>query len=257
MQRVGVAIGEGARISSSSSSSFISSSFSSSVSSRLAFSTSSSSTCSQASPFLTATVTSQESRARCLARISKMKPLRPANGPVKQEAAVLVALVDLGGEAGILFNKRSTNLSSHRGQVSFPGGKVDDGDASIVDTALRESEEEIGLFRDQVEVWGWMPPISNNYKSTPVVGHIPSFSESSLRVNPEEVAEVFSIPLSVLCHPNNHGYTQFRVEGKPGYSLPVFRGGAHPVWGLTAIITLQFLRALLPGTAYQHRLIFF
>ena len=85
---------------------------------------------------------------------------------------MLVALVDLGGEAGLLFNKRSTNLSSHRGQVgafyhtnpssesevytkllfqvSFPGGKVDDGDASIVDTALRESEEEIGLFKDQV-----------------------------------------------------------------------------------------------------------
>jgi len=196
---------------------------------------------------------------------------------------VLVALVDVGGEAGLLFNKRSTNLSSHRGQVlfqpsncfgknfkiffcrksaqvSFPGGKVDDGDGSIVDTALRESEEEIGLFRDQVEVWGWMPPLSSNqkgdYKATPVVGHIPSFSQSSLRVNPEEVAEVFTVPLSVLCDPKNHGYTQFRVEGKPGYSLPVFRGGAHPVWGLTAIITLQFLRALLPGTAYQHRLIF-
>jgi len=189
-----------------------------------------------------------------------MKPLRPADGPVKQEAAVLVALVDLGGEAGLLFNKRSTNLSSHRGQVSFPGGKVDDGDASIVDTALRESEEEIGLFKDQVEIWGWMPPLSSNqkgdYKATPVVGHIPSFCESSLRVNPEEVAEVFTVPLSVLCDPNNHGYTQFRVAGSPGYSLPVFRGGAHPVWGLTAIITLQFLRALLPGTAYQHRLLF-
>ena len=99
---------------------------------------------------------------------------------VKQEAAVLVALVDLDGEAGLLFNKRSTNLSSHRGQVwnlflffynifhinkrsakylrslraifqvSFPGGKVDEGDLSIVDTALRESEEEIGLLKDQV-----------------------------------------------------------------------------------------------------------
>ena len=80
---------------------------------------------------------------------------------------MLVALVDLGGEAGLLFNKRSTNLSSHRGQVgnhgffqnwqryffqvSFPGGKVDDGDASIVDTALRETEEEIGLLKDQVD----------------------------------------------------------------------------------------------------------
>ena len=100
---------------------------------------------------------------------------------MKQEAAVLVALVDLDGEAGLLFNKRSTNLSSHRGQVrnlsfffynifhfnkrsanylrslirvtfqvSFPGGKVDEGDLSIVDTALRESEEEIGLLKDQV-----------------------------------------------------------------------------------------------------------
>merc|ERR550525_1411310 len=187
-------------------------------SSLLAFSSTSTSffsafsTSSLCSPFLTEALTSQESRARCLARISKMKPLRPADGPVKQEAAVLVALVDLGGEAGLLFNKRSTNLSSHRGQVSFPGGKVDDGDASIVDTALRESEEEIGLFKDQVEIWGWMPALSSNqkgdYKATPVVGHIPSFSQSSLRVNPEEVAEVFTVPLSVLCDPHNHGYTQ-------------------------------------------------
>ena len=113
---------------------------------------------------------------------------------VKQEAAVLVALVDLDGEAGLLFNKRSTNLSSHRGQVwnlflffynifhfnkrsakylrslraifqvSFPGGKVDEGDLSIVDTALRESEEEIGLLKDQVGYFN--STISNHLNDT-------------------------------------------------------------------------------------------
>ena len=117
---------------------------------------------------------------------------------VKQEAAVLVAIVDLNGEAGLLFNKRSTNLSSHRGQVwnlsfffynifhfnkrsakylrslirvifqvSFPGGKVDEGDLSIVDTALRETEEEIGLLKDQVSSFDWT--ISNHLNNTKAI----------------------------------------------------------------------------------------
>ena len=119
---------------------------------------------------------------------------------VKQEAAVLVALVDLDGEAGLLFNKRSTNLSSHRGQVwnlflffynifhinkrsakylrslmraifqvSFPGGKVDEGDLSIVDTALRESEEEIGLLKDQVSSFN--STISNHLNQKQIYMH--------------------------------------------------------------------------------------
>jgi nudix motif 8 len=173
-----------------------------------------------------------------------MKPMRPADGPVRQEAAVLVALVDLEGEPGLLFTRRSPRLATHRGEVSFPGGKGEPGDGGLVDTALRETEEELGIPRAAVEVWGWMPALASNsrgdYRATPVIGHIPSYSTSMVRPSEAEVAEVFTVPLARLADPALHGATQFRGrDGGKGYCLPVYTGGRHVVWGLTAIITCQ------------------
>ena len=173
---------------------------------------------------------------------------------------LVVPLVDLDGSPGLLFTRRSLSLSSHSGQVSFPGGKVDPGDRDLVDTACRETMEELGIPTTAVDVWCQMPALSSNqrgdYSATPVVGFIRDYSSLQLRLSKAEVSSVFCVPISSLCSPSNHGYTQFRVSTRPGYSLPVYHGAPHVIWGLTAIITFQFLRALLPAKLYNHKLLF-
>merc|ERR1711973_264548 len=154
-----------------------------------------------------------------------MKSLRPSDVPVTQKAAVLVPLVDISDTPHLLFTRRSLSLSSHSGQVSFPGGKQDPDDVDLVSTALRETEEELGISSSDVDVWCQMPELSSSRK----------------------------VPLSILADPSNHGYTQFSY----GYSLPVFhRNVPYVIWGLTAIITFQIMRALLPTSTYSHKIIF-
>ena len=173
---------------------------------------------------------------------------------------VIVPLVDLDGTPGLLFTRRSQSLSSHSGQVSFPGGKVDPTDRDMVDTACRETMEELGIPSTAVDIWGTMPALSSNqrgdYSATPVVGFIRNYSSLQLRLSEDEVSSVFCVPISSLCSPSNHGYTQFRVSSRPGYSLPVYHGAPHVIWGLTAIMTFQLLRALLPPKLYKHQLQF-
>jgi len=151
-------------------------------------------------------------------------------------------------------------LSSHSGQVSFPGGKVDPEDRDLVETALRETTEELGIPSTAVDVWCQMPALSSNqrgdYSATPVVGYIKDYSSLSLSLSDTEVSSVFTVPLYHLCSPSYHGHTQFRVNSKPGYSLPVYHGAPHVIWGLTAIMTFQLLRALLPSKLYSHKLQF-
>lgn len=143
-------------------------------------------------------------------------------------------------------------MSSHRGQVSYPGGMKDDEDADHEATALRETEEELGISRDQVEIWGRCPPMesANRVTCQPIIGYLGSVDVNRLEYNPKEVGDVFTIPLRYLCDENNFRYTQFRT-GK-GYVIPVFLGGKYKVWGLTAGVTHIFLSALLP-TIYKNK----
>jgi len=204
-------------------------------------------------------VLSPESREKCLENIRKMKPIRPSSVPVRQRAAVLVPLVEVRGEPHLLYTRRSLSLSSHSGQVSFPGGKEEPSDSDLIQTALRETDEELGIPPSAVDVWCEMPSLASrdrgDYSATPVVGQVRNYS--SLRLTPEvgEVSSVFTVPLSTLANPSNHGYTQFRTS--TGYSLPVYHGEVpYVIWGLTAIITFQLLRALLPAKVYRHRVTF-
>jgi len=190
-----------------------------------------------------------------------MKSLRPAGSEeVRQIAAVLVPLVDISGEVHLLYTRRSLGMSSHSGQVSFPGGKQDKDDVDLTRTALRETEEELGIPTDGIEVWQQMPKLSSNQKGDyvvePVVGVIRNFQNLKLKPSRGEVASVFTVPVETLVNPDNHGYTQFRI-GAASYSLPVFHVQVpYVIWGLTAIITFQLLRALLPGTVYSHKISF-
>ncbi|XP_008580132.1 PREDICTED: nucleoside diphosphate-linked moiety X motif 8, mitochondrial, partial [Galeopterus variegatus] len=156
----------------------------------------------------------------------------------------------------LLYTLRSRRLAGrHKGDVSFPGGKCDPADQDVVHTALRETREELGLAVPEEHVWGILRPVYDQQKSTvvPVLAGVGPLDPQSLTPNPEEVDEVFALPLAHLLQMQNQGYTHFCKGGHFCYTLPVFLHGPHRVWGLTAIITEFTLQLLAPG-AYQPRL---
>lgn len=162
--------------------------------------------------------------------------------------------VDKESEVSLLYTKRSAHVSRHVRQVSFPGGLLDEIDNSYEDCALRETEEEIGLKRDRIEIWGagltFQPP--QRSPITPVIGIIRNFSLYELKLNEREVEEAFTIPIKILCSKDVMKYTQFKM----GYSLPVFLLESTRIWGLTALITKHFLECFLPKNLYQHEVKF-
>jgi 8-oxo-dGTP pyrophosphatase MutT (NUDIX family) len=127
-------------------------------------------------------------------------------------AAVLLPLV-MRDELTLLLTQRSSQLRAHSGQVAFPGGRTDDSDQDAVDTALREAHEEVGLPRHHVEVLGTLPTYVTGtaFIITPVVALVtPGFQ---LQPNPEEVADVFEVPLSYLMNPANHRRHEMAFDG--------------------------------------------
>ncbi|XP_005384358.1 PREDICTED: nucleoside diphosphate-linked moiety X motif 8, mitochondrial isoform X2 [Chinchilla lanigera] len=170
-------------------------------------------------------------------------------------AAVLVPLCLVRGVPALLYTLRSSRLAGrHRGDVSFPGGKCDPADQDVVHTALRETQEELGLAVPKERVWGIMRPVYDQTKATvvPVLAGVGQLDPQSLRPNPEEVEEVFALPLAHLLQTQNQGYTHFCRHGHFSYTLPVFLHGPHRVWGLTAVITEFTLQLLAPDTYRPH-----
>jgi 8-oxo-dGTP pyrophosphatase MutT (NUDIX family) len=155
-----------------------------------------------------------------------------------REAAVLVPLVERDDGLTVLLTQRNANLSSHAGQVSFPGGSREAGDADRIDTALRETEEEVGLHRDFVEVLGSLPDYitGTGFHVSPVVGLIRD--GFTLRPDAREVAEIFEVPLAFLMDPSHHERRLLRwVDGERiFYAMPFPKesGGHHFIWGATA-----------------------
>jgi 8-oxo-dGTP pyrophosphatase MutT (NUDIX family) len=150
-------------------------------------------------------------------------------------AAVLVPLVQRPEGLTLLLTQRTEHLSSHAGQISFPGGRAEDYDRDAVDTALRESEEEIGLARRHVEIIGVLPDhiTASSYLVTPVVGLLtPPFE---LIAESNEVAEIFEVPLGFLMNGANHQRMSFELPEGAGrrsfYAMPFER---FFIWGATA-----------------------
>jgi 8-oxo-dGTP pyrophosphatase MutT (NUDIX family) len=162
-------------------------------------------------------------------------------------AAVLIPIVMREPEPTLLFTERTAHLSAHAGQISFPGGRVEKQDASPVEAALRETEEEIGLGRRHIEVLGILPDYvtGSRFRVTPVVALIqPPFE---LRADPAEVAAIFEAPLSFLMDGANHQRRVFVLpeggERRTFYTMPY---GEHFIWGATAGMLrnlFHFLRA--------------
>lgn len=161
-------------------------------------------------------------------------------------AAVLLPLVIHPDMPTVLLTQRTEGLHEHAGQISFPGGGREARDLDPVETALRETQEEIGLKRSQVEVAGFLDGYLTitGYTVTPVVGLVqPGFI---LALDPLEVAEVFEVPLSFLMDPLNRKVEQREWAGR-SVSYYVFTYGQHRIWGATAAMLVDFLDKLAAG----------
>jgi 8-oxo-dGTP pyrophosphatase MutT (NUDIX family) len=156
--------------------------------------------------------------------IAEVRPIRPA--------AVLIPVID-HGEATILLTQRTATLSSHAGQVAFPGGRIDSGDASPLAAALREAEEEIGLDRSFVEPIGYLDVYMTRlgYRIAPLVACVvPGFT---LKLNAAEVEAAFEVPLSFVMQPENHRRHSREWQGvtRSYYAMSF---GERYIWGVTA-----------------------
>jgi 8-oxo-dGTP pyrophosphatase MutT (NUDIX family) len=159
------------------------------------------------------------------------------------EAAVLVPLVDRSGRVQVLFTQRTAHLDDHAGQISFPGGRVEGGDASREETALRETEEEIGLASGSVAVLGRLPDyeIPSGFRITPVVGWIePPFA---LKPDPFEVAAVFEAPLDYFLETAHYQRREFRFRGRHRHYMAIPFEGRY-IWGATAGMLYNLCRML-------------
>ncbi|CAH2093168.1 unnamed protein product [Euphydryas editha] len=186
-------------------------------------------------------------RQSCISKLKDLPALVTNPGEPQVKAAVLLPLFVQDGEVHILYTLRSSNLNSHSGQVSFPGGKLDENE-NVIDAALRESYEEIGVRPESVDVWCEMAPIQGRDKTmliTPVVGFIENLSLNNLIPNIDEVDEIFSEPMSLFCDKTKHAHLKHER-----YMLPVFLG-KHKIWGITGLITHIFLQCFLPSDLYQ------
>jgi 8-oxo-dGTP pyrophosphatase MutT (NUDIX family) len=174
---------------------------------------------------------------RMLEIIAHEQPVRPA--------AVLIPVVD-HPQPTVLLTQRSAHLNEHAGQISFPGGKIDVTDASPLDAALREAEEEIGLSREFIDPIGYLDLYGTafGFRILPTVARVrPGFK---LRINASEVDDAFEVPLAFLMDPANHQVhsKEFRGMERSYYAMPF---AERYIWGATAgILRVLYERICLP-----------
>src|ERR1700723_1607346 len=159
-------------------------------------------------------------------------------------AAVLIPLFERDGDLHIVYIRPSAHVASHRGQVAFPGGRVDPIDATLLDAALREAHEEVGIHPSTVEVIGafaTMQTTTSGIVVAPFVGVISS--DAPLKPQLSEVAQIFNVPLTALRDPKFRGDYEWKSEGPASRSskFPAILYGGQTIWGLTLRITLHLL----------------
>src|SRR5829696_4029116 len=177
-------------------------------------------------------------------KTGERRPRVPPPDADSRRAAVLVPILVEGEDARVVYTVRKDDLADHAGQISFPGGSIESGDGSLLETALREAEEEIDLSPDLVEVIGeleemYIPP--SNFRVSPFVGLLPPEAEFVLA--PDEVEEIFTVSLNELMSPETLRRVPWRRDGRD-YQVPIFAVGGSPsrnIWGATAAMTASLL----------------
>jgi 8-oxo-dGTP pyrophosphatase MutT (NUDIX family) len=163
------------------------------------------------------------------------------NSPGTVDAAVLLPLYGWPDEAGLVFTERRADMRRHAGEISFPGGRRDPGDADLSATALREAQEEIGLDPATVELGDELPPTNTfvtGYRIHPFIGHIPHPKELDLQPNPAEVETVLTFSLEILR--KSYEIRRLVRRGIPIHT-PTYEVKGHLIWGATARILSDFL----------------
>jgi 8-oxo-dGTP pyrophosphatase MutT (NUDIX family) len=183
-------------------------------------------------------------------------PRIPPQGADSRRAAVLVPVLLEPEGARLVYTVRREDLADHAGQISFPGGSVDPEDGSLLETALREAEEEIDLRPDLVEVVGeleemYIPP--SGFRVSPCVGLLPP--EAELVLAPDEVEAIFTVSLDELMRPETFQRVPWTRDGRD-YMVPVFAVEGPPprnIWGATAAMTAALLARLGWSPGGGHR----
>jgi len=160
-------------------------------------------------------------------------------------AAILILVYDRDGEAHVLFTERTDQVEHHKGQISFPGGASDDSDGDLASTALRETEEELGVRPDDVEIIGQLDDMVtiSNFRVTPYVGLLRTNSEYPFVLNTTEVARVVEVPLPHLLDDHNLELEVRQHKGKE-VLVPAYTYESHRIWGATARMLRQLLDLL-------------
>lgn len=169
-----------------------------------------------------------------------------------RRAAVIVPVI-LRREPGLLFTRRTEHLSSHAGQICFPGGSYHSSDGTLIQTALRELEEEIGLSPNGVEIAGFLDAyetLNTGFRILPVVGFVQEGFH--LTVNAHEVAEIFEAPLSYLLDPRNHAIKHADRGGvlREFYAIT---WETHVIWGATAAMIVNLSERLRGASPLAQR----
>ena len=171
-----------------------------------------------------------------------MLPAPEAAPEGRRASAVLVPILDRGDHLELILTMRSSTLRHHAGQISFPGGRLDDGE-TVIEAALRESQEEIGLNPDLVDIRGFLPGVitTANFHIAPVLGLIKTHPE--LTAAPDEVERILIEPLAPLLDRGRHGRQAKEYQGQP-YQTWVIDHPSEYIWGATAKMLVQWSQAM-------------
>nr|MDO8079582.1 CoA pyrophosphatase [Candidatus Freyarchaeota archaeon] len=183
--------------------------------------------------------------SRIMELLSKRRRVELSD-PNFTHAAVFLLLFERDSAYYIIFTKRSNELKFHKGQISFPGGGFDEEDVNLLNTAFRETFEEIGLTREDIEVLGELDDIvtfTSRYIVTPFVGFLKHPPDGRLKINKYEIEKVIEVPLSALLDDRNFREELHEYFGK---KVPVcfYDYNGCVIWGATAMILKQFLGLL-------------
>ena len=172
------------------------------------------------------------------------EPMREQLSGTLKPAGVLIPIIERRAELSVLLTQRSAELKHHAGQVSFPGGRMEEHDVSVEATALRETQEEVGIDAQHISVLGYLQtmPTITGYAVTPVVGMVSA--DAKLVIDPTEVEYTFEVPLSFLLDESNDVRTEWDTHDRK-VPMVEFHWEGERIWGATAFMIISFRKKVL------------